>query len=142
MTGRDAATGDEVAMTVEATTQESAVRRAGRRGVRVQVVEPILDSVDEMDDVVPQASQASGGYRQPPPVVHHHHHEAGVSGGVAALLSLLIPGAGQMVQGRIGSGIGWLVGTFFGYLLFVLPGLILHIICIVDAANAGPATRR
>ncbi|MEM1013800.1 MAG: hypothetical protein AAGI46_16465 [Planctomycetota bacterium] len=139
--GRDDSTGDDVTMTIEATTQESAVRRAGRRGVRVMQVAPIVDSVDEPHDDV------GGGYVHPPryaqpSVVHHHHHDSGVSGGVAALLSLLIPGVGQMVNGKVGAGIVWLIGTFIGYLLFIVPGLILHIICIVDAANSSPQRRQ
>jgi hypothetical protein len=52
------------------------------------------------------------------------------SPGVAALLSLLIPGAGQMYKGQ---GVNGLTG----YLLIV-PGLILHICCIFGAASGDP----
>jgi hypothetical protein len=31
-------------------------------------------------------------------------------------------------------GIGWMLATGLGYLLFLVPGLILHICCIVNAA--------
>jgi TM2 domain-containing membrane protein YozV len=59
------------------------------------------------------------------------------SRGVAAVLSLIIPGAGQMYQGRVLSGFVWLFMVVTGYMVFVLPGLVLHILCIVSAALAG-----
>lgn len=55
--------------------------------------------------------------------------------GIAALLSLMIPGAGQMDRGRVGSGMAWLICTAIGYLCFIVPGLILHLICIIKAAT-------
>jgi TM2 domain-containing membrane protein YozV len=51
-----------------------------------------------------------------------------------ALLSFFLPGLGQMCQKRVGSGIAWLLGTMIGYLIFFIPGLVLHIACVVDAA--------
>jgi TM2 domain-containing membrane protein YozV len=42
--------------------------------------------------------------------------------GVAAVLSLVIPRAGQMYKGQIGPGIWWLIGTVFGYCVFIIPG--------------------
>jgi hypothetical protein len=56
----------------------------------------------------------------------------------AAALSLFLPGVGQIYSGRVGQGVGWLLATGLGYLLFLVPGLILHICCIVNAA-AVPA---
>jgi hypothetical protein len=58
------------------------------------------------------------------------------SPGVAALLSFLIPGAGQIYKGNTGGGILWLIAVLLGYILFVIPGVILHIICIVSAASS------
>lgn len=57
--------------------------------------------------------------------------------GIAALLSLVIPGAGQMYVGRVGTGFGWLIFVGVGYATFVLPGFILHILCIVQATDAA-----
>lgn len=57
--------------------------------------------------------------------------------GVAALLSLFIPGAGQMYKGDVGAGVAWLCAVFIGYLAFILPGFILHIICVVNAAKSN-----
>lgn len=59
------------------------------------------------------------------------------SPGVAGLLSLIIPGAGQMYRGKIGAGLLWLVCVALGYVL-VIPGLILHVICIFNAASGDP----
>ena len=61
------------------------------------------------------------------------------SPGVAAVLSLVIPGAGQMYKGSIGGGLCWLLFVVIGYALMVVPGLILHLICIVNTAS-GNAT--
>lgn len=60
------------------------------------------------------------------------------SPGVAALLSFLIPGVGQMYKGKVGAGIMWLIFTSIAYCLLILPGIVLHIICIVTAAQGNP----
>jgi hypothetical protein len=60
------------------------------------------------------------------------------SPGVAALLSFIIPGAGQMYKGQVGSGLVWLLVVIIGYAAFVVPGLILHLICIFSAASGDP----
>lgn len=60
------------------------------------------------------------------------------SPGVAAVLSLVIPGAGQMYKGKVGAGLAFLFCTVIGYMLYIVPGLILHIICIVNAASGAP----
>lgn len=64
---------------------------------------------------------------------------AGPSAGVAAVLSLVIPGAGQMYAGSVGGGIAWLIFVVLGYLAFVVPGLILHLLCILSAASSARA---
>jgi len=67
-------------------------------------------------------------------VIHDSRH---TSPGVAALLSFLWPGAGQIYTGRIGQGLLWLVGTVLGYFALVIPGVILHVLCMFNAANAA-----
>jgi len=57
--------------------------------------------------------------------------------GVAAILSVFIPGLGQMYAGRVGTGLAWLMFTFFGYVLFIIPGLALHVACILEATNVS-----
>ena len=58
--------------------------------------------------------------------------------GVAALLSFLIPGAGQIYKGHIIRGLLWFVFVGTGYFLLVIPGIILHVICIISAASGNP----
>jgi TM2 domain-containing membrane protein YozV len=55
---------------------------------------------------------------------------------LAAGLSLLIPGAGQLYAGSVLSAILWFLLVSAGYTL-VLPGLILHLFCIAAAAGAA-----
>jgi TM2 domain-containing membrane protein YozV len=58
-----------------------------------------------------QQLEASGAALRPPTVVV----QSRPSNGVAAVLSLFIPGAGQMYKGKIGWGIAWLLCTVLGY---------------------------
>jgi TM2 domain-containing membrane protein YozV len=58
------------------------------------------------------------------------------SPGLAALLSLLLPGAGQAYSGHWLSGILWFLLVSAGYTL-VLPGLFLHLFCIASAASSA-----
>jgi TM2 domain-containing membrane protein YozV len=55
---------------------------------------------------------------------------------LAAGLSMLIPGAGQLYAGRVISAILWFLVVSAGYAL-ILPGLILHLFCMASAANAA-----
>ena len=59
-----------------------------------------------------------------------------------ALLSLVIPGAGQLYRGQPRLGVLWLVLVIAGYFLLVIPGVILHLLCIGHAAlRPLPSTR-
>jgi TM2 domain-containing membrane protein YozV len=61
------------------------------------------------------------------------------SPGIAAALSLVIPGAGQTYKGSAGAGLAWLTGIVIVYLLFVPSGVVIHLICILNAAlGASP----
>jgi len=55
--------------------------------------------------------------------------------GVAALLSLIIPGAGQIYKGQVLNGLVWLVLVVVGYILYIIPGIVLHMFCIFGAAS-------
>ena len=57
---------------------------------------------------------------------------------VAAVLSLIIPGAGQIYKGKMLMGIAWLVLTVLGYLTLVMPGMLLHFVCVFHAAAMSP----
>jgi hypothetical protein len=54
----------------------------------------------------------------------------------AVLLSMLIPGAGHIYAGRAGAGVAWMATTLMGYACCFLPGLFLHGLCLVSAAQA------
>ena len=57
---------------------------------------------------------------------------------VAALLSFLIPGLGQLYKGQLLNGVVWFFVVLVGYGLLVVPGLILHICCVCGAAMGDP----
>jgi len=56
--------------------------------------------------------------------------------GLAAVFSLFIPGAGQLYAGRVVSAILWFLVVTAGYAL-ILPGLVLHLFCIISAAGSA-----
>lgn len=58
---------------------------------------------------------------------------------IAAGLSLVVPGLGQAFLGRPGA-LRWFVKTLLGYLL-IIPGLIFHAMCIIDAISIPQPTR-
>jgi TM2 domain-containing membrane protein YozV len=60
------------------------------------------------------------------------------SPGIAALLSFFIPGAGQIYKGEVIRGLLWIVIVSVGYFILVIPGIILHVICIISAASGNP----
>ncbi len=51
----------------------------------------------------------------------------------AALLSLVFPGFGQVYNGQYKKGVLFLLGVAFGAVLYIIPGLIIHVIGIWDA---------
>jgi TM2 domain-containing membrane protein YozV len=55
---------------------------------------------------------------------------------LAGLLSVWIPGAGHLYAGRVAAAIVWFLAVGAGYVL-ILPGLILHLFCIISAASAA-----
>ena len=57
--------------------------------------------------------------------------------GLPAFLSLIIPGLGQIIKGNVIMGIVYMIFTPIGYMFFVIPGIILHIVAIYDAYNGN-----
>ena len=55
----------------------------------------------------------------------------------AAVLSMVVPGAGQLYAGRPLSAIAWFALVTMGYMLLIVPGVLLHILCIASAAAAA-----
>lgn len=56
-------------------------------------------------------------------------------GALGAVINIFLPGVGQMVQGRILAGLFFLLGTIGGLLLCAIPGAIVWIVSIVEAAS-------
>lgn len=55
---------------------------------------------------------------------------------LAAVLSLVVPGAGQLYTGNPLSALLWFVLVGAGYTL-ILPGIFLHLFCIAAAASSA-----
>ena len=55
------------------------------------------------------------------------------SPGIAAVLSVVVPGLGQVYSGRLLSGGLWFLGTCFAYSAVLLPGFLVHAFCIWSA---------
>lgn len=57
---------------------------------------------------------------------------------VAFLLSLIIPGLGQLYKGQLLNGLVWFIVVIIGYIAFIVPGLVLHLLCVLGAAMGDP----
>jgi len=55
---------------------------------------------------------------------------------LASVLSLVVPGAGQLYTGNVLSALLWFVLVTAGYTL-ILPGLFLHLFCVAFAASSA-----
>lgn len=58
-----------------------------------------------------------------------------ITPGVAAILSFFLPGLGQLCQARPAEGISLFIATIGGYFCCIVPGLVLHVVAVVDAAR-------
>jgi TM2 domain-containing membrane protein YozV len=59
------------------------------------------------------------------------------SPGVAAVLSVLIPGLGQVYAGRLLAGAVWFLATAFCYWAILLPGFLAHGLCVWSAYHSA-----
>ena len=53
--------------------------------------------------------------------------------GIAAVLSVLVPGLGQVYCGRLLAGGVWFVATSLAYWAILVPGFLVHAVCVVLA---------
>ena len=65
-------------------------------------------------------------------VVRHAPHP-----GIAAVLSVLIPGLGQLYAGRMLAGGLWFLATGLAYWLILIPGFFFHALCIWSAYQSA-----
>jgi hypothetical protein len=61
---------------------------------------------------------------------------------VAAVLSVLIPGLGQVYKGQILNGLLWFIVAVIGYTMLIVPGLVVHLCCVIGAASGDPRKRK
>jgi|SRR5690606_19790436 len=52
---------------------------------------------------------------------------------IAAMWSMMLPGLGQLLKGRPMAGIIWAILSGTGYFSYFWPGLLIHLLCILDA---------
>lgn len=60
-----------------------------------------------------------------------------VDNSLAAVFTMMLPGLGQMLKDRVIPGIFWSLAVGGGYLLNGWLGLVIHVMCILDAAFQG-----
>jgi len=59
------------------------------------------------------------------------------SPGIAAVLSVLIPGLGQVYCGRLFAGAMWFLAAAAGYSLILVPGFLIHALCVWSAYHSA-----
>ena len=57
--------------------------------------------------------------------------------GIAAVLSVLAPGLGQVYAGRLLAGALWFLGTGFAYWATLVPGFLVHALCVWSAYRSA-----
>ena len=62
--------------------------------------------------------------------------------GVAAVLSVIIPGLGQVFNGRLLAGFLWFVAASFGYWAVLVPGFLIHVASVYFAYRGAIDFRR
>ncbi len=60
------------------------------------------------------------------------------SPGLAALISVVVPGGGHMYSERVGTGLLFLVVTVSCYAILIPMGLISHLACVLHACYKEP----
>jgi hypothetical protein len=60
---------------------------------------------------------------------------------LAAILAVLIPGAGHLYLGRFRAAAGWLAAILLGYWVVFFPGVVLHAISIWSAYRTADDLR-
>jgi TM2 domain-containing membrane protein YozV len=52
---------------------------------------------------------------------------------LAALLSAIVPGLGQILKGEATTGVIWFIACLIGFIFYVIPGVIVYVLCIQNA---------
>lgn len=67
--------------------------------------------------------------------------QRGPSPGIAAVLSVLLPGLGHVYAGRLLVGLVWFLAAGFGYWAVLVPGFLIHVASIWFAYRAARVFR-
>ncbi len=62
-----------------------------------------------------------------PPETYDIELRRGPSPGIAAVLSVLLPGLGHVYSGQLGVGLLWFLAASFGYWAILVPGFLIHV---------------
>ena len=63
------------------------------------------------------------------------------SPGLAAVLSVVIPGLGHVYAGRLLAGLLWFLAAGFGYWAILVPGFLIHVASVYFAYQAAKEFR-
>ena len=61
--------------------------------------------------------------------------------GLAGLMSLFVPGLGQLYKRQWLNAVAWFLVVAAGYAALVIPGILLHACCILGACSGDPWTK-
>ncbi len=126
ITGADKETGIDTIETITADSSKEATLLAQSRGM-------LITSVERVDDEAIAQSGSGINIVNQVQAPSHRRHTLHEGGGLYALLSFFWPGLGQLCKGQVLQGILWMIAVLVGYILLIVPGIVLHIWCMVDA---------
>ena len=61
--------------------------------------------------------------------------------GVSAVLSVILPGLGQVYNGQLGAGLVWFGLATFGYWAVLVPGFLFHVLSVYFAYRGAKEWR-
>lgn len=103
-----------------------------------ELLDPVLRAKHAERSQPVQVNVGVQHYQTPPAQVAPYGKQ--LNPGTAAVLSFVWPGAGQMYAGKVGQGLLWMLAVGIGYVALIVPGLILHGLCIFSATRAARDT--
>jgi hypothetical protein len=103
-----------------------------------EMLDPVLRRL--RDSSTPAAAPAAELAAPATQVVHAHNTRRFPkwNRGVAAVLSFFFPGLGQLYKGQVRYALAWFTLVSIGYCAFVIPGLVLHLFCVIGATTGDP----